>query len=461
MLGSNGLMIFFPVDPEPKYQGSPQLAPKSARHLQSHKRPQGDSMRRAMSIPAIASTHLSEATPTFNPTASGSQESLLDEKDDSVEKRDSFQELPPLQRRRSTSLPTRSWNRPVEEEEILPNKDNTIKRHSTISLSSNSSTPVRTKLVTVQLEKPLLKELSKEDSTDSDRENTSNQPDVDNKKKMVLLPLVLKDFLISQDDVDTDYNTIISNGTFGISYKSKWMETDCLITRYKKDLYPNEVLFLKYKKLVKLRHPNLLQLLGFVKDFERDALLSITEQLPMTLDNVLGRRSPSELPVGSKLTIASDVAKALCYLHQQSPSITHCAVAPANIHLTAFFSAKLSNVGFGEVAITEKTISPSLHSYLPPEAITDVPQVSTPLDVYSFGVTLFQLVTHKGPSHRNGAISEDTEKQRVSEAIQLIGKDHALSDLVEQCLCVNPEDRPSANNLCSELQQVTTLLLES
>ena len=416
-------------------------------------------MRRAMSIPAIASTELVEATTTFNPVASGSRESLLDEKDYPVEKQESFRKHPTLRRRRSTSLPTGSWKSAVAGE--ISNKDDTKKRHSMVSLSSNSSSSELTKLVAVQLERPLLKELSKEDSTDSD-DNSCDQPTVDNgEKRIVLLPLVIKDFLISSDDVDTNFNTVISNGTFGISYQSKWMETECLITSYKKDLYPDEVLFKEYKRLVKLRHPNLLQLLGFVKDIEKDALLSITEQLPMTLDNVLSRRNTSELPVGSKLTIASDVAKALCYLHQQSPNIIHCAVIPVNIHLTAFFSAKLSNVGFGEVAITKKAVSPVLCKYLPLEAITDVPQVSTPLDVYSFGVTLLQLVTHKEPSNRNGAVNEHTEKQRASEAIQLIGKDHALSNLVEQCLCVKPEDRPSANNLCSELQQVTTSLLES
>ena len=416
-------------------------------------------MRRAMSIPAIASTQLDEATTTFNPVASGSQDSLLDESVNPVEKQESFQKQPTLQRRRSTSLPTGSWNSAVIEE--ISNKDNTKKRHSIISFSSNSSSSGLTKVVTVQLERPLLKELSKEDSTDSD-ENTCDLPAVDNyKKEIVLLPLVLKDFLISWGDVNTDFSTVIANGTFGLSYQSKWMETDCLITRYKKDLYPDAVLFEKYKKLVKLRHPNLLQLLGFVKDTEKDALLSITEQLPMTLDAVLNRRSTSELPVGSKLTIASDVAKALCYLHQQSLPIVHCAIIPANIHLTAFFSAKLSNVGFGEVAINSRSVSPSLHNYLPLEAITDAPQISPPLDVFSFGVTVVQLVTHKEPSHRNKPINEDAEKQRVLEAVQLIGKDHALSDLVEQCLRVKPEDRPSASNLCSELQQVTTSLLES
>jgi len=412
-------------------------------------------MRRAMSIPAIATTQLDEATTIFNPVASGSQESLLDERDNSPEeKQGSFRKHPTLQRRRSTSLPPVSWNANAVVEETS-NKASIDKRHSMISFSTNSSS---SRLTKVQLEKPLLKELSKEDSNDSD-ENTCEQPVVDNsKKEMVLLPLVLKDFLISWDDIDANFSTVIGNGTFGVSHQSKWMETDCLITRYKKNLYPDEVLYEKYKKLVKMRHPNLLQLLGFVKDVENNELLSITEQLPMTLDAVLNRRTSSELPDGCKLTIASDIAKALCYLHQQSHPIVHCAVIPTNVHLTAFYSAKLSNVGFGEVAITNRSV---LHNYLPLEAITDTPQISPPLDIFSFGVTLVQLVTHTELNHRDEDINEDTEKQRVSEAVQLIGKDHALADLVEHCLSVKPEDRPSASNLCNELQQVMNSLLES
>ena len=420
--------------------GSPLLSPKDVDHHQprrSIKRARDESLKRSQSIPAIATVEL-EAAVTLN---LDSGESTDDEDNTIVQDRtESFKGHPVWQRRLSTSLPSGTWNDSVVMRET-PKVGNKKSRHSMVADL----------------------EVYKFVSTDSESNDYTDHEPANKSKEEIASPLppILQDFSIPWEEVDTDFNTVIRNGAFSKSYMSRWMKAECLLTQYKRELFPDTILFAKCQKLVKLRHPNLLQLLGFTRESENSSLLIINEKLSMTLDAVLMRRNTSELTVGPKLTIASDVAKALCYLHHQLPPLVHCAVVPTNIHLTAYYSAKLSDTSLGKAAITNKALPPSLSRYLPIEAIADVPIVSPSLDIFTFGVILFQMVAHKEPDYRSDPANKESERQRVTEFIGLIGEDHLLADLIRQCLSVEPEDRPSAVKLYSLLQAVNISLLES
>lgn len=431
--------------------GSPQLVPKGGDHHQPHrsiKKVRDPSLKRSQSIPAIATVELEPPVALDPADESGDS---MDEDNDEVmfkESKGSFKGHPVWRRRLSSSLPTETWIDNVVVTAGTPRTEpNKKSRHSMMVMVSDV-------------------DVSNFVSTDSN-DHTDYEPatalarksTVEEEEATLPLPPILKDFSIPWEDVDTDFKTIVSDGAFGKSYKLKWMKAECLVTQYKRELLTDALLYAKCQRLVKLRHPNLLQLLGFTRESENSDLLVIYEKLSMTLDSVL--KKTTELTVGSKLNIAGDIAKALCYLHQRSPSLVHCAVVPTSIHLTSHYSAKLSDTGFGKVAITRKAVPPSLSSYLPLEAITDAPTVSLSLDIFTFGMTLSQMITHKEPASRDYPLNKETEKQRVAEVIELVDKDHLLVDLIRQCLSIEPEDRPSAVNLYNLLQAVNVSLLES
>jgi len=433
--------------------GSPQLSPKDDHDHQPRKsirRLRGDSLKRSQSIPVITTAEI-EVDTVFN--FADSVDSMDDEDNTMLNKRtESFKEHPIWQRRLSSSLPSGIWSDNNAKTEISEAKTKKRVHSMKLNLVAPSKVP------NLEMTKPV--SIHSFDSTDHD-EPTASKIFIRENVNIFSLPPILQDFSIPWEEIDTDFNIIIGDGAFGKSYKLKWMETECLLTQYKRKFFSDALLFAKCQKLVKLRHPNLLQLLGFTRESENSRLLVITEQLSMTLDAVLKRRDASELTIGPKLTIAGDVAKALCYLHQQSPPMIHCAVIPANIHLTTYYSAKLSDTGFGEVAITNKALPPSLSCYLPLEAVTDAPAVSPSLDVFTFGVTLAQMVTHKKPDYRSSLVNKESEKQRITEVVKLIGEKHLMADLITQCLSVEPQDRPSAVKLCSLLQAINVSLLET
>lgn len=426
--------------------GSPQLIQKTNsgddlfQSRQAIKRTRGDSsMRRTQSIPAIATTVELEVAVKYS---SADSEDSLDDEDDTVQKRmESFKGHPVWKRRLSASLPSGVWNDNVVMAET-PKVETKSKRHSMLAEISDVE----------------INEFAGINSIDNTRADHEPAPllaseDIAKEEDDVFpLPHVLQDFSIPWEEISTDFNTIVTDGAFSKSYKTRWMKAECLVTQYNKEIFSDALLFAKSQQLVKLRHPNLLQLLGFTRENENGKLLVITEQLSMTLDTVLKRKDTSELTVGPKLTIASDITKALCYLHQQSPPLVHGAVVPVNIHLTAYYSAKLSGAGFGEVAITGKAVAPSLSRYLPLEAVTDDPTLATSLDIFSFGLTLAQMVTHKEPDYRSNPADKESEKQRIINILGLIGEDHLLTDIIRRCLSIEPQERPSAVKLYNLLQ---------
>ena len=89
----------------------------------------------------------------------------------------------------------------------------------------------------------------------------------------------------------------------------------------------------------KLRHPNIVQLIGV--HFPDHSLLVPTivmEYLPMTLAQCLCKYP--QLPVHMEGSILLDVASSLDYLHRQSPPIMHRDLTANNVLLTNHMQAR-------------------------------------------------------------------------------------------------------------------------
>jgi serine/threonine-protein kinase len=103
------------------------------------------------------------------------------------------------------------------------------------------------------------------------------------------------------------------------------------------------------------------------------------------------------------LSWADQIADALIYLHNQSPIILHRDIKPSNIKLTPNGIIKLVDFGLVKILISgEKTIT-VVHGhgsayYTPLEQYGgDTGHTDPRSDVYSFGATLYHLLTNKAP----------------------------------------------------------------
>lgn len=157
--------------------------------------------------------------------------------------------------------------------------------------------------------------------------------------------------------------------------------------------------------LARLDHPNLPKVSDFFSDPERDYL--VMDFVPgedlraLMLEEKKNGRFLEERKV---LNWASQIADALIYLHDQDPAILHRDIKPSNIKLTPNGIIKLVDFGLVKILVYgEKTITVvqghGSAYYTPLEQYGgDTGHTDPRSDVYSFGATLYHLLTNKAPS---------------------------------------------------------------
>ena len=138
------------------------------------------------------------------------------------------------------------------------------------------------------------------------------------------------------------------------------------------------------------RHPNLLQFIGATMD---NTPIILTELMPTSLRRIL--EQGVHLSRRQILSIASDVARGLNYLHLVTPDpIIHRDVSSANVLLEVYrqgnYKAKVSDYGSANFVRYTATAGPGNPLYSAPEA-HDPKRHSPKMDVYSFGLLLVEM----------------------------------------------------------------------
>ncbi|KAM3412189.1 hypothetical protein ACQJBY_003702 [Aegilops geniculata] len=159
--------------------------------------------------------------------------------------------------------------------------------------------------------------------------------------------------------------------------------------------------------LSSLRHPNVVNLVGFCVDGNRGIL--VHEYMPLgSLQNHLHDRSPGKalLDWNTRINIAAGVAKGLEYLHHQGV-VYRKPMSSSDILLGDGYHPKLSQYGLAELhqlAAEEETFT--LSTNIAPEMLA-TGRVTTKSNVYSFGGVLLELITGRTPFDPAQAVAED------------------------------------------------------
>lgn len=182
--------------------------------------------------------------------------------------------------------------------------------------------------------------------------------------------------------------------------------------------------------LSRLNHPGLARVYDYFVEDERHYLL-----MEYVKGTDLRRFVKENGPVSYKETIewGRQIAEILSYLHEQEPPVVHRDISADNIILKE--DETLSIIDFGAANSFLGTATCTLigkQAYIPPEQLRGKPTVKS--DLYSFGCTLFFLLTGKDPE----PISVS------SPAIVKPDVPKYLNDLVVSLTQLEQEKRPSA-----------------
>jgi len=174
--------------------------------------------------------------------------------------------------------------------------------------------------------------------------------------------------------------------------------------------------------LARLDHPNLPKVSDFFSDRASDYL--VMDYVPgddlrtLMLEEKKNGRFLEERKV---LSWASQIADGLIYLHSQEPAILHRDIKPSNIKLTPNGIIKLVDFGLVKILISgEKTIT-VVHGhgsayYTPLEQYGgDTGHTDPRSDVYSFGATLYHLLTNTPPNEARERFLEKKNETSLRE----------------------------------------------
>ena len=183
-------------------------------------------------------------------------------------------------------------------------------------------------------------------------------------------------------------------------------------------------------------HPNLLRFLGARLD---GGMVILTEFMSTSLRALVNRRPKKCLPKEYILSIATDIACALSYLHNLTPDpIIHRDLSSGNVLLqpspSGGWLAKISDYSTANFQSQLLTVNPGSPLYTAPES--NIPALqTTKMDIYSFGVLLIEMWTCDLPVPDN--------RMQLIESINL----PQMVNLIRQCMNEDKDQRPTAAQL--------------
>ncbi|CAH8360816.1 unnamed protein product [Eruca vesicaria subsp. sativa] len=270
----------------------------------------------------------------------------------------------------------------------------------------------------------------------------------------------------------------LGTGAYGTVYKGKLQNDEWVAIKRLKHRDSESVVQVmnEIKLLSSVSHPNLVRLLGCCID-QGDPVL-VYEFMPNgTLSEHLQREIGDGLPWTVRLTVATQTAKAIAYLHSaMNPPIYHRDIKSTNILLDYDYNTKVADFGLSRLGMTEtshiSTAPQGTPGYLDPQ-YHQCFHLSDKSDVYSFGVVLAEIITglkavdFTRPHAQINLAAFAVDKigsgclDEIIDPILDVDVDawtlssiHTVAELAFRCLAFHSDMRPTMTEVADELEQI-------
>ncbi|KAL0487371.1 serine/threonine-protein kinase/receptor [Acrasis kona] len=302
-----------------------------------------------------------------------------------------------------------------------------------------------------------------------------------NKKMVTLLE---EELLVKNDELESinrsylidfdklSFDQVMAKGAFGVVFRGSYLNSPVAIKVLESKMHQEEGDFDAFESEVKimksLRHLNIVQFMGVCVNQNKKII--VTELMEgSSLENILlkNRSTYVSLSLQRKLSLLTDIALGMTYLHSIDPPLVHRDLKLGNVLVDKSIKrAKVCDFGISKFFQNDYNMTGSVGTagYIAPEIIRNEPY-DTSCDVYSFGIIMYEFLSEKmAYSDEFVSIFLIAEKVKSGERPILdeelvVGRPHAeYVALMNDCWQNNKYERPTFDQVTKRLTIIKDLL---
>jgi len=256
-----------------------------------------------------------------------------------------------------------------------------------------------------------------------------------------------------------------AQGAFGRLYRGTYNGEDVaikILERPENDLGRAQLMETQFQQevmmLATLKHPNIVRFIGACR---KPMLWCIVTEYAKggSVRQFLTRRSNRSVPLKLAVKQALDVARGMAYVH--GLGLIHRDLKSDNLLIFADKSIKIADFGVARIEVQTEGMTPETGTYrwMAPEMIQHRPYTQK-VDVYSFGIVLWELITGMLPFQNMTAVQAAFAV--VNKGVRpIIPSDclPVLSDIMTRCWDANPDVRPPFMEVVRMLENAETEIM--
>ncbi|KAK9989632.1 hypothetical protein SO802_029871 [Lithocarpus litseifolius] len=256
-----------------------------------------------------------------------------------------------------------------------------------------------------------------------------------------------------------------AQGAFGKLYRGTYNGEDVaikILERPENDLEKAQLMEQQFQQevmmLARLKHPNIVRFIGACR--KPMVWCIVTEYAKGgSVRQFLMKRQNRAVPLKLAVKQALDVARGMAYVHEFG--LIHRDLKSDNLLINADKSIKVADFGVARIEVKTEGMTPETGTYrwMAPEMIQHRPYTQK-VDVYSFGIVLWELITGLLPFPNMTAVQAAFAV--VNKGVRPIIPNDCLltlSEIMTRCWDANPDVRPPFTEVVRMLENAEVEIL--